>query len=83
MFDYGDWVSDSSNDRQDPYIQLLSVTNKTQAHLDFVQVRMNGVDSSADTSHALLPSNQCKKSPISSSEKKKMCAFRLYSNLGD
>ena len=72
LFDYGDWVSDSSNDRQDPYIQLLSTTNKTQAHLDFVQIRMNGIDSSKDAAHALLPSDQCKKSPISSAEKKKM-----------
>lgn len=70
MFDYGDWVSDSSNDRQDPYIQLLSTTNKTQAHEDFVQIRMNGIDSSSDSSHALLPSDQCQKSPISSAEKK-------------
>lgn len=72
LFDYGDWVDDSSNDRQDPYIQLLSVTDKTQAHKDFVQIRLNGIDSTNDTAHALLPASQCQKSPISEAEKKKM-----------
>ena len=72
LFDYGDWVSESQNDRQDPYIQLLSVTNKTKAHEEFVQIRLNGVDSTGDPSHALLPPDQCKKSPLSPGEKKKM-----------
>ncbi len=71
LFDYGDWVSETSNDRQDPYIQLMSTTNKTQAHLDFVKIRMNGIDSSNDTSHQLLASGQCQSSPISEAEKKK------------
>jgi hypothetical protein len=71
LFDYGDWVSEASNDREDPYIQLLSITDKTKAHQEFVQIRMNGVDSSGDTAHALLPADQCKKSPLSPGEKKK------------
>ena len=71
LFDYGDWVSGSSNDREDPYIQLLSITDKTKAREEFVQIRMNGVDSSGEPGHALLPSDQCKKSPLSPGEKKK------------
>lgn len=72
LFDYGDWVNESSNDRQDPYIQLLSVTNKTQAHNDFVQARMNGVDTSNSASQQLLPVSQMQHSPVSEAEKKKM-----------
>jgi P pilus assembly chaperone PapD len=72
LFDYGDWVKESSNDRQDPYIQLLSVTNKTQAHQEFVQVRLNGVDTTNSTSQQLLPADQGQKSPISEAEKHKM-----------
>lgn len=72
LLDYGDWVKDASNDRDDPYIQLLSTTDKTAAHNDFVQVRLNGIDTSNDPSHALLPADKGLKSPISSAEKKKM-----------
>ena len=70
LFDYGDWVNESSNDRSDPYIQLLSITNKTQAHNEFVQVRMNGVDTSGAASQQLLPVSQMQHSPISEAEKK-------------
>ena len=72
LFDYGDWVNESSNDRDDPYIQLLPTTNKTSAHNDFVQVRLNGVDTTGSASQALLPADQGQKSPISEAEKKKM-----------
>ncbi|EKM51671.1 uncharacterized protein PHACADRAFT_261948 [Phanerochaete carnosa HHB-10118-sp] len=72
LFDYGDWVEESSNDREDPYIQLLSITNKTQAHEEFVQVRMNGVDTSNSTSEQLLPVSEMQHSPVSAAEKKQM-----------
>ena len=71
LFDYGDWVDDASNDRSDPYIQLLSITDVNQAHQDFVQVRMNGVDTSGSASQQLVPADQGQKSPVSEAEKKK------------
>ncbi|KAF8158193.1 aspartic peptidase domain-containing protein [Crassisporium funariophilum] len=43
LFDYGDYI-DNSPDLMDPYIQMLSITNMTEAHQDFVTVRLNGVD---------------------------------------
>lgn len=53
-------------------MQLLSVTDKTQAHKDFVQVRLNGVDTTGDTSWKLVAADQGLSSPISKEEKKKM-----------
>ncbi|THG98832.1 hypothetical protein EW026_g3424 [Hermanssonia centrifuga] len=79
LFDYGDWVDDSSNDRSDPYIQLLSVTDKIKMHNDFVTVRLNGIDTTNSTSQALLPSSQCKSSPISDAEKKKLYEEKVLS----
>jgi hypothetical protein len=73
LFDYGDWVEESSNDRNDPYIQLLSVTDRDAARKDFIQVRMNGVDTTNSSSQVLLPADQGLKSPISKGEKKKLC----------
>lgn len=78
LFDYGDWVDESSNDREDPYIQLLPTTDKTQAHNDFVQVRLNGVDTTDSPAQALLPPGQGQKSPVSSAEKKKMYVSFLF-----
>ncbi|KAI0784762.1 acid protease [Abortiporus biennis] len=79
LFDYGDWVEDSSVDRNDPYIQLLPITNKQAAHNDFVQVRMNGVDVSGDSSHQLLPASQQQSSPLSPGEKKKQYEEKVLS----
>lgn len=79
LFDYGNWVNEASNDRQDPYIQLLSVTNVTQAHADFVKVRMNGVDTSGSASQQLVPADQGLKSPVSEAEKKKKYVCRCCS----
>ncbi|OJT08148.1 hypothetical protein TRAPUB_944 [Trametes pubescens] len=71
LFDYGNFMEDTANDRGDPFIQLLSVTDATEARQDFVQLRLNGVDSTNDTAHALLPASQMQHSPISAAEKKK------------
>lgn len=79
LMDYGNWVPHSKNDRDDPFIQLLPLTNKQTAHDDFVKVRMGGVDKSGDSSHALLPADQMKHSPISSAEKKKMYEEKVLS----
>lgn len=71
LFDYGNFMEDTANDRGDPFIQLLSVTDATEARQDFVQLRLNGVDTTNDTAHALLPTSQMQHSPISEAEKKK------------
>ncbi|KAF8496886.1 aspartic peptidase domain-containing protein [Russula emetica] len=42
LVDYGDFVDGSVNTTADPYVQLLSVTDPTAAHADFVNVRLNG-----------------------------------------
>ncbi|SRR6266436_2567510 len=70
LFDYGNFVSDSSNDRGDPYIQLLSLTDPTTALADFVKVRMNGTDTTGSSSNTLLPASQQAHSPVSGTEKK-------------
>ncbi|KAI0696263.1 acid protease [Cytidiella melzeri] len=71
LFDYGDWVDESSNDRNDPYIQLMSTMNKATAKQEFIKVRLNGVDTTNSSSQALLPAGQGLTSPISEEEKKK------------
>ncbi|KAJ7914476.1 aspartic peptidase A1 [Mycena leptocephala] len=71
LMDFGDWVDGSSNDRGDPFIQLLPLTDATAAHADFVKVRLAGVDTTSDPQFALLPSSQQQHSPVSEEEKKK------------
>jgi hypothetical protein len=70
LFDYGNFIEDSSNDRGDPYVQLLPLTDPTTAHADFVQVRLSGQDTTNSPSQALLPASQESHSPISAAEKK-------------
>lgn len=72
LFDYGDWVDETANDRSDPYIQLYPTTDKAAARNDFIKVRLNGVDTTNSSAQALLPADQGLKSPISKEEKKKM-----------
>ena len=70
LFDYGNFVSDTSNDRGDPYVQLLPLTDPTAALADFVKVRLNGKDTTGSSSNALLPSSKEVHSPVSAAEKK-------------
>lgn len=77
LMDFGKFVDGSSNDRGDPYMQLLSVTNKAAAHADFVQVRLNGVDTTGDSKYALLPESQGQSSPESEAEKKQQLAGKV------
>jgi len=42
LVDYGDFIDGSLNTTADPYVQLLSITDPTAAHADFVDVRLNG-----------------------------------------
>jgi len=41
LVDYGDFVDGSVNTTAGPYVQLLSITDPTAAHADFVNVRLN------------------------------------------
>ena len=68
LFDYANFVEDSSNDRGDPYVQLLPLTDPTAALSDFFKIRLNGTTSSA--SNVLLPASQESHSPVSAAEKK-------------
>jgi hypothetical protein len=56
-------------DREDPFVQLLPITNAHKAHLDFVNVRLNGVDITGDATHQLLPESEAQSSPESKAEK--------------
>ena len=51
LIDYGDFL-DGTSSTADPYIQLLATTELTEAHQDFVNVRLGGKD---DQSWQLLP----------------------------
>ena len=71
LLDYGNFLKNTKNDRGDPFVQLLPLTDAQQAHQEFVESRLNGVDTSGDAAHALLPVEQMLHSPISDEEKKK------------
>ena len=71
LLDYGNFMENTASDRGDPYVQLLPITDVNTAHKDFVQVRLNGVDTTGDAAHSLLPADQMQHSPISEAEKKK------------
>jgi len=71
LMDFGDWVDNAANDRGDPFIQLLPLTDRNAAHADFVQVRLSGVDTTGSSQFALLPASQQQHSPVSAEEKKK------------
>lgn len=70
LFDFGNFIEDTSNDRGDPYVQLLSLTDSIAARADFVKVRLNGVDTTNSSSETLLPASQESHSPISAAERK-------------
>ena len=61
MIDYGDFVLGSNDTTADPYIQLLSTYDAEEAHLDFVDARLGGIDTSAKQP-ALLSPDQAKQS---------------------
>ncbi|KAJ7643879.1 aspartic peptidase domain-containing protein [Roridomyces roridus] len=47
LVNFGDFVAGSST-KADPYIQFLSITDPADAHKDFVDQRLNGVDSTVN-----------------------------------
>ena len=64
LIDFGNFVSNSDDD-SDPFVQLLPLTTPAEAHSDFVQKRLGGVD----TTIALLPASEGQASPESKAEK--------------
>ncbi|THH20588.1 hypothetical protein EW146_g785 [Bondarzewia mesenterica] len=49
LVNYGDFLEGSNSSTANPYVQILSTTNDTaEAHDDFVQVRLDGVDKTGD-----------------------------------
>ncbi|KAF8585027.1 acid protease [Ramaria rubella] len=75
---FGDFVDGNPENQGDPFLQLLSITNAAQAHKDFVTTRLNGVDTTGDSAHALLPPSQAQHSPESNTEKAKNIFFRNW-----
>ena len=63
----------------DPFAYVMPITDKGEAHDDFVRARMGGIDVSEDSAHALLPADQGQKSPIPESEKKKELQAKILS----
>ncbi|KAE9385667.1 acid protease [Gymnopus androsaceus JB14] len=53
---YGDFV-EGSDTKADPFIQLLSTLNRTDAHLDFVNTRLGGKDTTG-SQKPLVPVSQ-------------------------
>ncbi|EPS97738.1 hypothetical protein FOMPIDRAFT_158263 [Fomitopsis schrenkii] len=47
LVDLGDYVHGSPSSTADPYMQLLSLTNPAEAHKDFVDIRLGGVDNTS------------------------------------
>jgi len=51
LVNFGDFVDGRQDKVADPYVQLLPTTDDlTEAHNDFVQVRLKGIDSTKDQS---------------------------------
>lgn len=69
LINFGNLVEGGSNPN-DPYIQLLSLTNEAAAVNDFIQVRTSGQNLINSAQYALLPASQEQHSPESEAEKK-------------
>jgi hypothetical protein len=79
LIDFGKLLSKAPKGTPDPFIQMLSLTDVTAAHKDFVNIRLNGVDNTADASQQLLPPDQGKSSPQSDAEKKAIMLEKVLS----
>jgi hypothetical protein len=69
LINFGNLVEGGSNSNN-PYIQLLSLTNEAAAVNDFIQVRTNGENLISSSQYALLPASQEQHSPETAAEKK-------------
>ncbi|KAF9793025.1 acid protease [Thelephora terrestris] len=47
LVNFGDFVDGKTDQVADPYVQLLPTTEMVEAHNDFVQVRLKGIDTTA------------------------------------
>ncbi|KAJ7264460.1 aspartic peptidase domain-containing protein [Mycena haematopus] len=65
LINFGDFIAGSTS-KADPYIQFLSITDPAQAHAEFVNVRLGGVD----TTTSVLTSNSNNNDSTSSPSKK-------------
>ncbi|KAF9013317.1 aspartic peptidase domain-containing protein [Cyathus striatus] len=77
VFDYGDFVTGSTK-QKDPYAQMLSITNATEAHLDFVKVRLGGIDTTGSKGLAAGPRSSSPSNPKSRTVRyivAALCAF--------
>lgn len=57
LFNFGDFIAGSTANRGDPYLQFLSTTDPSEAHSDFVQVRLNGIDTTSTQTLKSIPSS--------------------------
>lgn len=48
LVNFGDFVDGNPENQGNPFMQLLSVTDPADAHHDFVQSRLNGIDSTGN-----------------------------------
>ena len=48
LINYGDFVDATVSSTQNPYVQLLTMTDPATAHADFVAARLNGTDTSGN-----------------------------------
>ncbi|KAG1855898.1 aspartic peptidase domain-containing protein [Suillus tomentosus] len=69
LINYGNFITGGSNSNN-PYVQLLPLTNVESAVNDFIQVRLNGQNTINSSQYALLPASQEQHSPESAAEKK-------------
>jgi len=81
VIDYGDFQVGTSS-KADPYVQLLSTSNDTSVlHQEFVQVRLNGVDTTG-TQVLLTPDTSGALSPSSSSSGDNTKKILIYAGIG-
>lgn len=80
LLDYGDFIEDAFSDRGDPFVQLLPLTDPSEAHSDFVKVRLGGVDTTGDSAHQLLPESEAQSSPESKAEKEQHIKGEILRN---
>lgn len=80
LMDYGNWLDGSKSKQADPYIQLLSVTDPAAARKEFIDVRLNGQDTTGDAQWQLLPKDQQQSSPESDQEKKQHLEAKVLSH---
>ncbi|KAI5122014.1 hypothetical protein M0805_008006 [Coniferiporia weirii] len=66
LINFGDFVEGSNSSVAPPFIQLLSTLNRTAAHLDFVDSRLGGIDTTGSQA-PLLPPDQAQHSPVGNS----------------